>query len=200
MTPKELDDAAQSFYQAILDGPRGQGFARAIVLREDETLTGPFDAWLRTPFLGGHLERAGMAFRTDTVLSAAAREVAVLVVANAWQVEFEWHVHYMLAKQCGLSDDVLAAIQQRETPSFDADDCLAAYNIAVALVYERKLPNQVFESGKAVLGERALVEVVTLVGFYQLVSGMLESFRPPEASVDISAPPPQSAVQSSNGG
>ena len=36
-----------------------------------------------------------------------------------------------------------------------------------------------------VLGERAVVEVVTQVGFYQLVSGLLESFQPPAPSGDL---------------
>jgi hypothetical protein len=34
-------------------------------------------------------------------------------------------------------------------------------------------------------GERAVIEVVTLVGFYQLVSGVLESFKPPGPSVSL---------------
>jgi hypothetical protein len=38
---------------------------------------------------------------------------------------------------------------------------------------------------KRALGERAVIEVVTLVGFYQLVSGVLESFKPPGPSVSL---------------
>ena len=61
---------------ASLICPRGQGATRPMMIREDGSLTGPFDAWLRTPILGEHFERAGMAFRTDTTLSAAPREIA----------------------------------------------------------------------------------------------------------------------------
>ena len=84
LKPDALDEAQRRLYDAVLESPRGQGPARRIILRDDETLSGPFDAWLRTPALGIHLERAGMAFRTDTSLPDAAREVAVLVVAQAW--------------------------------------------------------------------------------------------------------------------
>jgi len=187
LTSDELGDEARKLYGAILNGPRGKGFARKIVLRDDSSLTGPFDAWLRTPQLGHLVERVGMALRSDTVLSAAAREVAILVVANAWKVEFEWLVHLMLAKRNGISEEAIAAIQKNKTPKFVDVECQAAHGVALALVNERKLSSDLYESAKNALGVRALVELVTLIGFYQMVSGMLESFRPPEASIDLAA-------------
>jgi hypothetical protein len=71
LLPDLLDDEQRRLYNAVLESPRGQGGARRLILREDGTLTGPFDAWLRTPVLGEHLERVGMALRTDTILAAA---------------------------------------------------------------------------------------------------------------------------------
>lgn len=76
ITPDGLDAAARALYDAVLASPRGQGPARQTILREDGSLTGPFDAWLRTPEPGMHLERAGIPFPTDTGLSGASREVA----------------------------------------------------------------------------------------------------------------------------
>ena len=38
-------------------------------------------------------------------------------------------------------------------------------------------------------GERGLVEVVCNVGYYQMISGILESFQPP-LHPDIDGPPP----------
>ena len=59
MTPDRLGEAERRLYDAVLDGPRGQAATRRFILRDDQTLTGPFDAWLRSPVLGGHPERAG---------------------------------------------------------------------------------------------------------------------------------------------
>lgn len=78
LRPDQLDQAQRRLYDAVLASPRGQGGARKMVLRADETLTGPFDAWLRSPVLGEHLERVGMALRTDTEMPAAARETSTL--------------------------------------------------------------------------------------------------------------------------
>ncbi|HEB88130.1 MAG TPA: hypothetical protein ENI85_01025 [Deltaproteobacteria bacterium] len=190
LRPDELDRGARRLYEAVLASPRGQGAVRRIVLREDGTLTGPFDAWLRTPVVGEHLERAGMALRTDTVLPADAREIAVLVVARAWGAGFEWAVHGIAARRAGVPEAVIEAIGRGRRPALEDPACQAAHDVASELVSRRRLSDPTFARAKAALGERALVEVVTQVGFYQMVSGLLESFRPPAPSIDLPAPAP----------
>ncbi len=192
LTPRELDADQRRLYDAVLASPRGQGPTRRFILRDDETLTGPFDAWLRTPALGVHLERTGMALRADTVLPAATRELAILVVAQAWSADFEWWVHSMVARREGLSDAEIDAIGRGRDPEFNDPAWSAAHEVAFELVHRRSLASETLERARHELGERAVVELVTLVGFYQLVSGVLESFHPPGPSGDIEvAGPPR---------
>jgi len=185
LKPDVLNEAQRRLYDAVLESPRGQGPARRIVLRDDETLSGPFDAWLRTPELGLHLERAGMAFRTDTSLPDAAREVAVLVVAQAWGADFEWWVHGLVARRLGVPDATIDAIGHGKRPDFEDEAIAAAHDVAVAVVHRREVDDATLERARGALGERGLVEVVTLVGFYQLVSGVLTTFEPPPPSGDL---------------
>lgn len=202
LTPDALEAGARALFDAVLASPRGQGPARRIIQREDGSLTGPFDAWLRTPELGIHLERAGMALRTATGMSDAVREVTVLVVAKAWRADFEWWVHGLVARRHGVSEEVIDAIAHGQRPDFDDAACAAAYQVAIELVYDRRLTRASLDGARNDLGERALIEVVTLVGFYQLVSGVLESFQPPAPSPDLpvvgppeSPDPPRSSPQ-----
>lgn len=185
LRPEQLDEAQRLLYDAVLGSPRGQGGARRMIQREDGTLTGPFDAWLRSPVLGEHLERVGMALRTDTVLPGAARETAVLVVARAWSADFEWWVHGLVARREGVPEAAIEAIGHGRRPRFEDAACQAAHDVAHELVAHRRLDTPTLERARTVLGERALVEVITLVGFYQLVSGILESFHPPGPSADL---------------
>jgi len=185
LTPAALDAEQRRLYDAVLDSPRGRGNARRIIQREDGSLTGPFDAWLRTPVLGQHLERAGMALREDTALPAAAREVAVLVVARAWSADFEWRVHGLVARGQGVPEAAIDAIAHGRAARFDDPACQAAHDVASELVHRRRLETATLERARGALGERGLVEAVTLVGFYQLVSGVLESFHPPGPSADL---------------
>ena len=72
---------------------------------------------------------------------------------------------------------------------------LAVGDVAAALVHQRTIDDATLERARSALGERALVEVVTLVGFYQLVSGVLTTFAPPPPSGDLQVvrPPTQGA-------
>jgi nitroreductase/alkylhydroperoxidase family enzyme len=184
-TPDSLDAAQRRLYDAVLAGPRGQGGARRLICRDDGSLTGPFDAWLRTPVLGEHLERVGMALRIDSVVTPAARETAVLVVARAWAADFEWWVHGFIARGTGVPEAAIVAIGQGRRPVLEDAACQAAHDVASELVERRRLDAATLERARTALGERGLVEVVTLVGFYQLVSGVLESFHPPGPSADL---------------
>lgn len=185
MKPERLDDEQRLLYHAVLASPRGQGPTRRFLLREDGTLAGPFDAWLRSPVLGGLLERTGMALRDSIDLAPAPRELAILVVARAWNADFEWWVHSMIAAGQGVPVDVIDAIAHRRAPETDDAVLIAAHDVATEIVYDRRLQDSTAARAKDVLGERALVELVTLVGFYQLVSGVLESFHPPGPSDDL---------------
>jgi len=195
LRPASLDADQRRLYDAVLDSPRGQGPTRRFILRDDETLTGPFDAWLRTPKLGEHLERAGMALRRDTVLPPAARELAVLVVAQAWNAEFEWWVHGIVARSQGVPEAAIEAIGLGKEPALDDPELASAYLVARELVHDRCLASATLETAKQALGERAVVELVTLVGFYQLVSGVLESFHPPGPSGDLEVVGPPTSAQ-----
>ena len=139
LTPQELDDAQRRLYDAVLASPRGQGGARRLILRDDGSLTGPFDAWLRSPVLGEHLERVGMALRTHTALPAAAREIAVLVVARAWSADFEWWVHGLVARREGVSEAAIEAIGHGRRPAIDDPACLAAHDVASELVGAQRI-------------------------------------------------------------
>ncbi len=186
--PAEITGNARALYDAVVESPRAQGPGRRILVREDETLCGPFDAWLRSPGIGVHFERAGMALREETVMDAAVREVAVLTVARAWGVEFEFQVHAMVAKNVGVPESAITQLAEGSQPSFEREDLAVAYQVARELVHERRVSEPTFVAAKKVLGEAATVEVVTHVGFYQMVSGVLTAFDPPEPSVDVPAP------------
>ena len=119
-----------------------------------------------------------------------------MVVARAWGAEFEWWVHGIVARQTGVADSAIDAIGHGKRPDFDDPECAAAHDVAIELVHERKLSEATLERARSVLGERALVEAVTLVGFYQLISGVLVSFEPPPPSGDLPVvgPPTKGAL------
>jgi 4-carboxymuconolactone decarboxylase len=187
LTPDRLDADQRQMYDAVLASPRASGRGRAILVRNDGSLTGPFDPWMRSPSIGGLLERVGMALRTDVELSLAAREVAILVVAHSWHADFEIFVHTHAARVAGVPNAMLDRVRKGETASEDEldDPVCAAWRIATELQRDRHVDPATMKRALDVLGERAVVEVIMTVGFYGLVSATLDAFpagphRPPE--------------------
>ena len=195
LAPEALAPDQRALYDAILASPRGQGPLRPMMVRDDGSLCGPFDAFLRSPEAGILLERLGMAMREDVVISGAAREVTILVVGQAWGAEFEWWAHTMLAKREGVSEEIIDAIGHGRRPDFDDPAVGAAHDVAVELVHHRKVEDATLERAREALGERGLVEVVTLTGFYQMISGVLTAFEPPppDGDFEVEGPPTSGA-------
>lgn len=185
LLPDSLDADQRALYDAVIASPRAQGPGRNLLIRDDGTLTGPFDPWLRSPIIGGLLEKVGMALRTDATLPAAAREIAILVVARAWNADFEWWIHGIIARSVGVSDGIIDAIGHRQPIASDDASLVAAHDVAVELVHHRRIAPETLSRAMETLGERGVVEVVMNVGFYQLVSGTLEGFHPPGPSIDL---------------
>jgi 4-carboxymuconolactone decarboxylase len=177
-----LSDPQRHLYDAVVNGPRSARGGIAILVRDDGTLTGPFDPWMRSPSLGDLFERVGLTLRTEVEISADVREIAILVVARAWGQEFEWAVHSMLGLEAGLSKSDVASVEKGEPPTGARPAVIAAYRTAHDLVQLREISPAVLESALITLGERALVEVVMTVGFYQLVSATLATQPSAESS------------------
>ncbi len=198
LTPDRLDDAQRAIYDAVRESPRAQGTLARLLFREDGSLSGPFDAFLRTPIVGLHLERLGNAFRSETTYPVQAREVAILVVGRAWAADFEWWAHEKMARSAGVPDAIIEAIAADRRPDFSSASneerpaIEVAHGVATQLVHARRLDGPIFEQARDVLGERGTIELVLLVGFYQLISGLLESVHPaaPSPDLPVVGPPP----------
>ncbi len=190
LTPQRLDDEQRELYDAIVGSRQSKSpLFRKFAVREDGSLAGPFDAWLHTPALGSLLERVGTGLRELTEVPAVAREVSILVVAAAWRAPFEWFAHVRMARAAGVPDAVVDAIGRQRTPELDDPVMQAAHDVARELVHRRGIADDTFARAVEILGERGLVELVCNIGYYQMISGMLESFLPP-LHPEIAGPPP----------
>jgi 4-carboxymuconolactone decarboxylase len=148
----------------------------------DETLRvrgqvrGPFAIWLNSPVLGDLALRTQDWFQKQTQLPARLLELAILVMARKATAQFAWAIHEKRGLECGLSEDVVAAIKLRTTPRFEKEDERLVYDIACELFETQNLSSKSYERGQTFLGVQALVELVSLVGFYVMVAMVLNTF------------------------
>ena len=168
-----LTDEQRRVADRIRSGPRGG-------------LAGPFWPWLRSPELADRAQKLGEQVRFNSTLSPRLFELAVIVTARHWQAQFEWYAHAPLARKAGLGEEIIAAIQAGTRPQFAAADEAAVYDFATELYARRRVGDAAYAAALAHLGERGVVELVGILGYYALVSMTLNVFG---IAVPQGAPP-----------
>jgi 4-carboxymuconolactone decarboxylase len=173
MTPEQRKAA-----EAIMSGPR-------------KGLRGPFNAWLRSPELADRYQRVGEYLRFHSSLDTRLNEMAIIMTAAHWRSPFEWYAHAPLALNAGLGDDTVAAIARGERPTDMKPDEAILWDFCTQLREKRTVDDATYAAAVAAWGERGVVDLIAVNGYYDAVSMTLNvaEVMPPEgAEVPIRPP------------
>jgi 4-carboxymuconolactone decarboxylase len=180
LSSEEMNTEQLSLYREILGGPRGQGPRTILLSSGAGGLAGPFNAMLYAPAVGHALQELGAAIRFRTHLTPRIRELAILVVAQAWDSAYERVSHEMIGRDAGLTEEEIEALRTGADPGFTDKQEAVAYSVARALAGpSADLNDQDYATAADVLGEQALVELSTLVGYYATLALQMRIFRVP---------------------
>lgn len=125
----------------------------------------------------------GGALLRDNAIDAKLREIAILRVGILSQASYEVHQHKRVARNVGLSDEKVAALELgADTSALSADEKLVL-EFTDTLFHHVKAPDALFNRVAARFSTRETAELVLTVGFYMMVSRFLENFE-----VDIEPP------------
>ena len=148
----------------ILAGPRGD-------------LAGPFLSWIHSPVLASHAQRLGAFCRYETGLPPRQSELAILITAERWKAHAEWLIHAPIALAAGLPNLVLEALRRGVEPDFtDGDDALV-YSLASELYRSQRVSDEIYDCAVERWGEKVVVNLVGLLGYYSMVAITLNVFR-----------------------
>ncbi len=175
LVPEQLDDAQRSLYDSILGGPRG----RAGLTDDAGAIRGPFNAWLYRPELGARLSKVGEALRFESSLPQNVVEVAILTLAHTWRAQFEGWAHERIARREGVREEVVLALRQGETPTFDDPQEELAHVFAKELLATKRVPDALYERATETFGHEGVVDLVSLLGYYCVISMTLNTFEVP---------------------
>jgi 4-carboxymuconolactone decarboxylase len=142
-------------------------------------LIGPFNAFVHAPGVGRRLSSLGRVLRFETSIERRLSEVAIITVGARWQAEFEWWAHARMAREHGVPPGVVDAISRGADPPFEADDERVVYTVARQLTADGHLDGHAFAAAQRLLGYDGAVELVSLCGYYTLVSFLLNAFTVP---------------------
>ena len=159
LTPEQKEVA-----DAIRNGPRGG-------------MRGPFEAWLRAPGLADTAQRLGAYCRFGSSLPGDINELAILLTGKYWKAQFEFWAHARLALQAGLHPDIIEAVRTGAEPPFTRDLERITYAVVTEYFDTHRLSAATYQRALDILGERGLVDLIGVVGYYGLVSMTLNIFE-----------------------
>ena len=178
MRREELGPEGQQLWDSIVSSRGGS------VVTADGGLAGPFNAFVTAPDAGQRLSSLGATLRFGTSIERRLSEVAIITIGARWRAEFEWWAHARMAREHGVADAVVDAIGRGEDPPFEADDERAVYTVARQLSHSGHVDQETYDAAHRILGNAGMVELVSLCGYYTLVSFLLNAFAvplPPDA-------------------
>ena len=179
ITPENFTEAQQRLFKSITSGKRGEGRAPEDLLNAEGGMSGPFNAWLRSPVLGDVAQRLGETVRFESALSPQLRELAILIVAAKWRAQYEWWAHERTARREGLDEGIIENLKAETLPDFSNPTETVVYNFARELLDEHRVSDNLYAEAVELLGETGVVELVILLGYYTLVSMTLNVFEVP---------------------
>lgn len=171
-----LDPGQRALYDDIVGGPRSTG-PQAFPLTDcDGGLEGPFNAMLLSPALGAKLQALGAALRFETDFTAREREIAILLIATAWNSAFERYAHEAIGRRVGLTEIELAGLRD------GASRCLSNHrerllaDTCTRMAEDGSLDDNDFTAALAEFGAPMLFQLATLVGYYATLALQLRVF------------------------
>jgi 4-carboxymuconolactone decarboxylase len=145
-------------------------------VNEEGGLVGPYNAWLTAPAIGTRLADLVPALRFDTSIERRLLELAIVTTAARWEAKFDWSSHSQMAVRTGIDQAVVDAIASNQVPPFMKDDERAVYELVEELLADGHVCAETHEEAQALIGDQAMVELVSVCGFYTLVSFTLNTF------------------------
>jgi alkylhydroperoxidase family enzyme len=146
----------------------------------------PLNLYRMLPYAGKAAQgflRLGGALLRENLLDSQLREIAILRVGILSKAGYEVHQHKRVARNVGLAEAKIAALEPGGDLSVFNSDELAVLRFTDQLVLHVKAPDDMFQDMLRRFGAEQLSELVLCIGFYMMVSRFLENFE-----VDIEPP------------
>src|SRR5262249_21830148 len=168
----ELRPEQRALLDSIRQGPRGAGI----------TIRGPFAVFLHAPAFGELAQRLGGYCRFKTAVPPRLSEFAILATARLWRAQYEWFAHVPQAERAGVKTETIRDLHAGRMPKSAPKDERAIYDFIQQLYKTRRVSDKNFKRVETGLGGAGTIELVGILGYYVLISMILNVFRmsPPQ--------------------
>jgi alkylhydroperoxidase family enzyme len=155
-----------------MDSPEAQQMIEQIRRERGGRLPHLFEMQLHNPAIVDGWLRLGTAVRFKSDLDSSTRELVICLVARITGAEYEWRAHRRIALDEGSSEAQLDGILDYRSGQFD-DRQRAVLALAESLTKNVEVDDATFDAVRPHLSARQIVELVTTVAYYNMVSRFL---------------------------
>ncbi len=179
--PESMDPDQRRVYDKIVSGRRGK-------------IQGPLRAALHNAELADRWQALGELLRYQTTLTPRQSELAILATGRACRSPFEWYAHRLEAERVGIEPAVIDSLLADDWPAGLSADDAAVLRFALELNRINSVSDATYADALARFGERTVVELTALVGYYTMVAMTLNAHQIPlPDGVSPAFPLPQNA-------
>lgn len=166
--------ADERFSELRLDQLTPEQQQMAVILktppRNSELNGGPFNAYARSPGLGLLLLQVSDYVRYHSSLPPRLSEFAIMIAARQWSQPYEWRAHYPLAIKGGLDRQILVDLGAGRRPQSMKEDEAALYDFCTEMYRDKNVSDAAFKAALAKFGERGIMDLVGIIGYYDIAS------------------------------
>jgi 4-carboxymuconolactone decarboxylase len=175
--PENLTAEQRVLADAIRSGPRGA--VKNSAAAKPGPLGGPFNVWLRSPDIGNIIQSLGAAIRFRSSLPPKLNELAIIVTARQWTSQYEWLAHHRLALEAGLDPAIGEDIAQGRRPAKMSEEEAIVHDFSRELHETHGVSDAMYKRALDRFGERGVMDLIAVNGYYVLVSMTLNVDRTP---------------------
>jgi 4-carboxymuconolactone decarboxylase len=168
--------------QLDLEGQRAFDVIVAPGSRYETGLRGPVAMWVYSPLTAEHIFPASSYLRFGTEKDQRLTELVILATARELRSQYEWTAHEPAAERAGLEPAIIALVKTRG--DLDTAGGLSGLGereqtiirFVREVVSEEKLSSNTFGRARELFGERGVMDLAGLVGYYGFVNTTLKTF------------------------
>jgi len=166
LTWEQLTPAQRTMAEHLLNGERGG-------------LNGPFNVLLRSPEMGDLAQQFGAAARFHSSLPKKLNELAIMITGRYFTSQYEFQAHHRLALEAGLSPAIADAVAEGRRPTGMSKEEAIVFDFCWELLTTKQVSDANFKAAKDAFGERGIVDMIGVMGWYSTVSMALNVDRYP---------------------
>jgi 4-carboxymuconolactone decarboxylase len=141
------------------------------------SVSGPYGVLLHSPELAVRGSALSNYVRWNSALTPAQTEIAVMTTARRFDAAVMWAGHVRLAREAGVRDEVVDTIAHKRDLGSLTEEEAEVVRYVRELFDANRVSDSTFAALHGRLGDRGIVDLTGLVGYYAFVAATLNAFE-----------------------